>query len=51
MNKKEALEYWEWVYKTTKDYFDPHWEENEKHKHEEYVQAIEWAIKALKGNE
>ena len=49
MSKEEALIYWEWKYENIKDYFDPHWEGSERREHREYVQAVEWAIKALKG--
>lgn len=49
MSKEEALRYWEWTYKNIKDYFDPHWEGSERREHREHVQAVEWAIKALKG--
>lgn len=50
MSKEEALRYWEWVYENIKDYtFDPHWEGNERREHRKHVQAVEWAIKALKG--
>ena len=49
MSKEEALRYWEWIYENIKDYFDPHWEGSERREHREHVQAVEWAIKALKG--
>ena len=49
MSKEEALRYWEWIYENIKDYFDPHWEGSERREHREYVQAVEWAIKALRG--
>ena len=49
MSKEEALMYWEFRYERAKDYYDDHWEADERRSHREWVQAIEWAIKALKG--
>ena len=49
MSKEEALKYWEWIYENIKDYFDPHWEGSERREHREHVQAVEWAVKALRG--
>lgn len=49
MSKEEAMRYWEWIYENIKDYFDPHWEGSERREHMDHVQAVEWAIKALKG--
>ena len=47
MTRKEALKFWEWRYENAKDYYDDHWEADERRSHREYVQALEWAVKAL----
>ena len=51
MSKEEALRYWEFRYENAKDYYDPHWEASERREFREWVQAIEWAIKALRGTD
>lgn len=47
MTRQEALKFWEWRYENAKDYYDVHWEADERRSHREYVQALEWAVKAL----
>lgn len=47
MQIKEALEFWKFKYKMTKDYNDIHWEASERREHEEYVKALKMAINAL----
>lgn len=47
MQIKEALEFWKFKYKMTKDYNDIHWEASERREHEEYVEALKIAIEAL----
>lgn len=47
MTKHEAYEYWLMKYNSAKSYTDDHWEAEERHEHEEYVEACEQAFEAL----
>lgn len=47
MTIEQALEYWKFKYDRTKDFTDIHWEADERHVHEEYVEALKVAIEAL----
>ena len=47
MDKKRALEYWINRYNYAKDYSDRHWDAEERHEHRDYVDAMEFAIKAI----
>lgn len=47
MTRQEALKFWEWRYENAKDYYDDHWEADERRSHREYVEALEWAVKTL----
>lgn len=47
MKLKNALEFWKFKYNQAKDYVDYHWEASERREHEEYVEAMKSAIKAL----
>ena len=47
MTLKEALEYWKFKYKRAKNYTDDHWEADERRAHEEYVEALQIAVKAI----
>ena len=50
MTLDEAKKYWEWKYNRTKDYSDTHWEADERHEHQEYVEALHIVVKALEEN-
>ena len=47
MTNKQAYDYWRYRYEAAKDYRDEHWEADERHVHQEYVEAMEKAISAL----
>ena len=47
MTRHEAMRYWLMKYNSAKSYTDDHWEAEERHEHEEYVEACEQAFKAL----
>lgn len=47
MTNEQALKYWRTKYNLTKDYWDEHWEAEERHGHQRYVEALEAAIAAL----
>ena len=50
MTLYEAKKYWEWKYNRAKDFSDMHWEADERHEHQEYVEALQIAVKALEEN-
>lgn len=50
MKLDEAKKYWEWKYNRAKDFSDMHWEADERHEHQEYVEALQIAVKALEEN-
>lgn len=50
MTNEQALEWFKSRYDKAKDYFDEHWEAEERRQHEEYVEALDCAIKALTEN-
>lgn len=50
MTLDEAKKYWEWKYNRAKDFSDMHWEADERHEHQEYVEALQIAVKALEEN-
>ena len=47
MTNERALKYWRIKYNLAKDYWDEHWEAEERHSHQRYVEALEVAIAAL----
>lgn len=47
MTIDEAKKYWKYKYNRAKDYSDTHWEADERHEHQEYVEALQIAVKAL----
>lgn len=47
MTLNEALEYWKFKHERAKNYTDDHWEADERHEHEEYVEALRIAVKAI----
>lgn len=47
MNLENALSYWKSKYKAGKDYKDEHWEADERHEHEDYVNAVRLAIESI----
>lgn len=47
MTIKEAKKYWEYRYNQAKDFSDIHWDADERHEHQEYVEALQMAVKAL----
>ncbi len=47
MTNKQAYDYWRHRYEAAKDYHDEHWDAEERHAHQEYVEAMEKAIYAL----
>ena len=47
MTNRQALDYWKWKYEAAKDYHDEHWDAEERHAHQDYVSALEYAISAL----
>lgn len=47
MTNEQALKYWRTKYNLAKDYWDEHWEAEERHSHQRYVEALEVAIAAL----
>ena len=51
MTKQEAIKYWQFRYDTSKDYYDEHWEGEERRAHREWVEAIKCALDALKEQE
>lgn len=48
MTPHEAFSYWADKYLKAKDYSDIHWEAQERHEHQRYVEALEVAILAIK---
>lgn len=50
MTIEETKKYWEYKYNRAKDYSDVHWEADERHEHQEYVEALQIAVKVLKEN-
>lgn len=48
MTREEALKYWEWHLERAEEWSDPHWEASERKAHREYVDAMRFAIEALK---
>ena len=47
MTLKEVLEYWKFKHERAKNYTDDHWEADERREHEEYVEALQIAVKAI----
>lgn len=47
MTRHEAMRYWLMKYNLAKSYTDDHWEADEMHEHEEYVEACKQAFEAL----
>ena len=47
MTSTQACDYWKRRYEAAKDYRDEHWDAEERHAHQEYVEAMEKAIRAL----
>lgn len=47
MTNKQAYDYWKRKYESARDYRDEHWDAEERHTHQEYVEALLLAICAL----
>lgn len=47
MTRHEAMIYWLMKYNKAKAHKDEHWDAEERHEHEEYVEACEQAFEAL----
>ena len=47
MTNKQAYDYWRYRYEAAKDYRDEHWDAEERHAHQEYIEAMKKAIYAL----
>lgn len=47
MTPNEALEYWKFKHERANNYTDDHWEADERHEHEEYVEAMQIAVEAI----
>mgnify|MGYP003291538207 CR=1 FL=1 len=47
MTIEEALEYWKFKHERAKNYTNDHWEADERHDHEVYVEALRIAVKAI----
>lgn len=48
MTRHEAYEYWQMRYNKAKDYYDPHWDAEERAAHHWWLDAMEQAMEALK---
>lgn len=47
VSRYQALEYWKKRYNQEKNYYDEHWDEEERYQHKIYIDAMKRAIEAL----
>jgi len=47
VSRCQALEYWKKRYNQEKNYYDEHWDEEERYQHKIYIDAMKRAIEAL----
>ena len=47
MTDKNAIKYWSYYYDQAKDYNDKKWDDDKRHEHKMYVEAMKAAIDAL----
>lgn len=48
MTNNEAIWYWEVKRQKAAQYTDDHWDAEERHEHERYIEAMDAAIEALR---